>query len=267
MILNRALAFRYCFRPWLCDRTKLGAAQARIVNFLFMADRIPEALTWQALARMIDHTNLRPEATPGQIARLCEEACEYGFGAVMVNGCNVELACARLRGTEVTVGAVIGFPLGATLTSVKKFEASEALKAGAREIDMVINIGALKAGQREQVASDIRAVAEIVHEQKALLKVILETVLLTDEEKVTACEISVDSGADFVKTSTGFLGGGATVADIALMRQTVGNRCGVKASGGIRNAADVEAMISAGANRIGTSNGVSILGELREEAS
>jgi deoxyribose-phosphate aldolase len=231
-----------------------------------MADLIPGALTWQAVARMIDHTNLRPEATPEQIARLCDEARAHAFGAVMVNGCNVELACARLRDTEVIVGAVIGFPLGAMLTSVKKFEASEALKAGAREIDMVINIGALKAGQREQVASDIRTVAEIVHEQKALLKVILETVLLTGEEKVTACRISVESGADFVKTSTGFLGGGATVADIELMRQTVGNQCGVKASGGIRSAADVEAMISAGANRIGTSNGVSILGELRKEA-
>jgi deoxyribose-phosphate aldolase len=236
-----------------------------IVNFNLMPDPIPEALSWQAIARMIDHTNLRPEATPDQIVRLCDEAREFGFGTVMVNGCYVALACTHLRNTEVKVGAVIGFPLGATLTSVKTFEASEVVKSGAREIDMVINVGALKAGLHEQVASDIRAVAKIVHQQSALLKVILETVLLTDEEKVTACQISVDSGADFVKTSTGFLGGGATVADIALMRQAVGNKCGVKASGGIRTVTNLKAMISAGANRIGTSNGVSIIRELQSE--
>jgi deoxyribose-phosphate aldolase len=230
-----------------------------------MPDRILETLTWQSVARMIDHTNLRPEATPDQIVRLCDEAREFGFGAVMVNGCYVELAGKKLRGTDVKVGAVIGFPLGAVLTSVKTFEAAEILRLGAREIDMVINVGALKAGKREQVAADIRAVAEVVHEQKALLKVILETVLLADEEKVAACQISVDSGADFVKTSTGFLGGGATVADIALMRHAVGNKCGVKASGGVRTAANVKAMISAGANRIGTSNGVSIIRELQGE--
>jgi deoxyribose-phosphate aldolase len=254
LILNGDLTLRYCFQ---IDRFE------NIVNFNFMSDPIPEILTWQAMARMIDHTNLRPEATPDQIVQLCDEAMKFGFGAVMVNGCYVELACAHLRGTEVKVGAVIGFPLGATLTSVKKFEASEVLRAGAREIDMVINVGALKAGQREQVTSDIRAVVEIA--QKALLKVILETVLLTDEEKGTACQICVGSGADFVKTSTGFLGGGATVADIALMRHAVGNKCGVKASGGVRTAADMKAMISAGANRIGTSNGVSILRELQSE--
>lgn len=221
--------------------------------------------TWQAVAQMIDHTNLRPEATPERIVRLCDEAREFGFGAVMVNGCYVELACNELRGTEVKVGAVIGFPLGATLTSVKTFEAAEVLRLGASEIDMVINVGGLKAGKREQVLSDVRAVAEVCHQQKAILKVILETVLLTDDEKETACQISVDAGADFVKTSTGFLGGGATVADIALMRQTVGNKCGVKASGGIRTAADLQSMVSAGADRIGTSNGVSIIRELKNQ--
>jgi deoxyribose-phosphate aldolase len=245
---------------------KTSGEKVCVVDFIFMADQIvPNSPTWQAVAQMIDHTNLRPEATPAQIVRLCDEARECGFGAVMVNGCYVELASARLRGTEVKVGTVIGFPLGATLTSVKTFETAEALRAGAREIDMVLNVGALKGGEREKVAADIKAVAEVVRKHKALLKVILETVLLNDQEKVIACQICVESGADFVKTSTGFLGGGATVADIALMRQAVGNKCGVKASGGIRTAADLKAVISAGADRIGTSSGVSIIRELQSE--
>jgi deoxyribose-phosphate aldolase len=230
-----------------------------------MSDHIPEFLTRQAIAQMIDHTNLRPEATPDQIVRLCEEAKEFGFGAVMVNGCYVELASANLRGTQVKVGAVIGFPLGTTLTSVKQFETDQVLRMGAGEIDMVLNVGLLKAGEQELVATDIRAVVQASHKENAVLKVILETVLLTDEEKVTACRICVESGADFVKTSTGFLGGGATVADIALMRQAVGNKCGVKASGGIRTVTELKAMISAGADRIGTSNGVSIIRELQSE--
>jgi deoxyribose-phosphate aldolase len=230
-----------------------------------MSDHIPEFLTRQAIAQMIDHTNLRPEATPDQIVRLCEEAKEFGFGAVMVNGCYVELASANLRGTQVKVGAVIGFPLGTTLTSVKQFETDQVLRMGAGDIDMVLNVGLLKAGEQELVATDIRAVVQASHKENAVLKVILETVLLTDEEKVTACRICVESGADFVKTSTGFLGGGATVADIALMRQAVGNKCGVKASGGIRTVTELKAMISAGADRIGTSNGVSIIRELQSE--
>jgi deoxyribose-phosphate aldolase len=182
---------------------------------------------WEGVASIIDHTNLRPEATPSQVIRLCEEAKEFGFGAVMVNANHVALASSHLRGSSVKVGAVVGFPLGATLTSVKKFEAAEALRLGAREIDMVMNIGALKAGDVELVLSDIRAVAEVVHEQGALLKVILETGLLTDEEKLLACEVSEKAGADFVKTSTGFLGGVATLEDIALMRRAV--KIGVKA--------------------------------------
>lgn len=217
------------------------------------------------MAKMIDHTNLRPEATREQIIRLCQEAREYGFGAVMVNACYVALACSRLVGSEVKVGSVIGFPLGATLTRVKQFEATEALRLGAREIDMVMNIGALKSGERKLVASDIRAVAEATHNHKARLKVILETGLLTEEEKVIACRIAVEAGADFVKTATGFLGGGATVADVALMRRTVGAKIGVKASGGIRSASDAKAMIEAGANRIGSSSGVSIIREMREQ--
>jgi len=221
------------------------------------------AQSWQGVASIIDHTNLRPEATPSQIVRLCEEAREFGFGSVMINPCYVALACSQLRGSDVKVGAVVGFPLGATLTSVKVFEAGEALKLGAREIDMVMNIGALKAGEREVVQSDIRAVADIVHSHGALLKVILETGLLTNDEKVLACELSEKAGADFVKTSTGFLGGVATVEDVALMRRAV--KIGVKASGGIRTASDAKAMIEAGANRLGTSSGVKIVSELRNE--
>jgi len=223
------------------------------------------AQTWQGVATIIDHTNLRPEATPDQIARLCDEAREFGFVSVMINPCYVELACSQLRGSDVTVGAVVGFPLGATLISVKVFEARESISQGAREIDMVMNIGALKAGDRTVVLADIRAVAEVVHTQGALLKVILETSLLTNEEKLLACELSEKAGADFVKTSTGFLGGVATVEDVALMRRAV--KIGVKASGGIRTANDAKKMIEAGANRLGTSSGVNIIRELRNDAS
>src|SRR6202167_5725936 len=227
------------------------------------ADKKTVIRSWHDLAKIIDHTNLRPEATANQIVRLCEEAREFGLGAVMVNSCHVALATSNLQGSDVTVGAVVRFPLGAALTSVKVFEAAEAMKLGAREIDMVMNIGALKAGDRELVLSDIRAVAEVVHEQKSLLKVILETGLLTDDEKLVACEISEKAGADFVKTSTGFLGGAATVEDVALMRRAV--TIGVKASGGIRTASDARKMIEAAANRLGTSSGVDIIREWRAE--
>ena len=220
-------------------------------------------ITWQSLAGMIDHTNLRPEATPEQIIRLCDEARELGFAAVVVNPCYVTLAHSRLEESKVKVATVVGFPLGATLTSVKRFEAEEALQLGAGEIDMVLNIGALKSGERDLVLSDIHSVAEATHAHGGLLKVILETGLLTDNEKKVACEISVEAGADFVKTSTGFLGGGATAAAVALMRRIVGDRAGVKAAGGIRTADDAKAMIAAGANRIGTSSGVSIIREMR----
>ena len=212
---------------------------------------------------MIDHTNLRPEATRDQIIELCREAREFGFGVVMVNACYVELAASQVRGSGGVAGTVVGFPLGATLTSVKRFEATEALRLGAGEIDMVLAIGALKSGLRDLVVDDIRALAEPVHSQKALLKVILETGLLTEDEKVTACRLSVEGGADFVKTSTGFLGGGSTVADVELMRRTVGPKIGVKASGGIRSAKDALAMIAAGATRLGTSSGVAIIRELQ----
>jgi deoxyribose-phosphate aldolase len=216
---------------------------------------------WRSVARVIEHTLLRPDATPDQVVRLCEEAREYGFGVAMVNPCYVDLARSSLDGNGTKVGAVIGFPLGATLTSVKQFEAIEVIERGAQEIDMVINIGELKGGNREYVRSDIRAVADAAHAKDALLKVIIETILLSDDEKRLACELSESAGADFVKTSTGFLGGGATVADVALMRRTV--KIGVKASGGIRIAADAKAMIEAGADRLGTSSGVQIIAEIR----
>jgi deoxyribose-phosphate aldolase len=228
--------------------------------------RATSGLTPQAVAKMIDHTNLRPEATRQQIVELCREAREFGFITVVVNAAYVQVAVEQLRGCGTAVATVVGFPLGATLTSVKRFEAAEALRLGAREIDMVMNIGALKSGDREQVLSDIRDVADVTHSHQGLLKVILETGLLTDEEKKIACELSVKAGAAFVKTSTGFLGGGATIADVALMRRIVGPNIGVKASGGIRTAADARAMIEAGANRIGTSSGVKIIQELRGQA-
>ena len=219
--------------------------------------------SWQSVAKIIDHTALKPEAAPNQIVQLCQDARQCGFGAVMINPCYVALASEQLQGSKVKVGSVIAFPFGATLTRVKVFEAEEAMRLGASEIDTVMNIGALKAGDRDLVLADIRALAEAVHAGTALLKVILEMGLLTRDEKLVACEVSEKAGADFVKTSTGFLGGGATVEDVALMRRTV--RIGVKASGGIRTAADARRMIEAGADRLGTSSGVQIIRELREQ--
>ena len=216
---------------------------------------------------MIDHTNLRPEATREQIIRLCDEARDFSFGSVMVNAGYVKLACTKLKRSEVMVGAVIGFPLGSTLTSVKEYEAKEALRMGATEIDMVMNIGALKSGDHKLVLADIRRVVLVVHRKKAVLKVILETGLLSEDEKITACKLAVKAGADFVKTSTGFLGGGATVEDVALMRRTVGLKIGVKASGGIRSAEDARRMIDAGANRLGTSSGVAIVRDWEAQSS
>jgi deoxyribose-phosphate aldolase len=216
---------------------------------------------WKSFARVIEHTLLKPEATPAQIKQLCHEAREMCFGVAMVNACYVDLVRTSLEGGDTKVGVVVGFPLGATLTSVKVFETRETIKLGAQEVDMVMNIGELKGGNREYVLTDIRAVAEAVHEHGALLKVIIETILLTEDEKRIASELTEEAGADFVKTSTGFLGGVATVPDVALMRRAV--KIGVKASGGIRNAADAKDMIEAGADRLGTSSGVKIIRELR----
>ncbi|WP_077214024.1 deoxyribose-phosphate aldolase [Bacillus dakarensis] len=210
------------------------------------------------IASYIDHTLLKAEAQKGQIEKLCEEAKEYSFASVCVNPTWVKTASELLRGSEVKVCTVIGFPLGATTSETKAFETKNAIENGATEVDMVINIGALKDGNDEAVEKDIRAVVEAA-KGKAITKVIIETSLLTDEEKVRACQLSVKAGADFVKTSTGFSTSGASVEDIALMRKTVGPELGVKASGGVRSAEDAAKMIEAGATRIGASSGIAIV--------
>ncbi len=220
------------------------------------------AMSWQAAARMIDHTLLKPEASREQIEKLCREAARFNFASVCVNAHWVPLCAVFLRPTPVKVCTVVGFPLGATLTSVKRFETLEALRLGADEIDMVMNVGALKSGDHARVETDIRALAEVTHDAGGLLKVIFENVLLTNEEKIAACHLSVTAGADFVKTSTGFSSGGATVEDVALMRQAVGNLTGVKAAGGIRTADQMMAMVAAGADRIGASASVAICRKL-----
>lgn len=211
------------------------------------------------LAKYIDHTLLKPEATAGQIDELCAEAREYQFASVCINPTWVKRSADNLRGTNVVTCTVIGFPLGANTTAIKSMEARRALRDGAREIDMVLNVGALKSGEYDLVREDIAKVAEAAHEVGGLCKVILETALLSDEEKVVASSLAKEAKADFVKTSTGFGSGGATVYDVALMRETVGPDMGVKASGGVRTLEDVEDMIAAGASRIGASAGVQIV--------
>lgn len=210
------------------------------------------------IAKYIDHTLLKANATEAQIRRLCEEASEYHFASVCVNTCYVPLAAELLKGSGVKTCCVVGFPLGAMSTAAKAFEAADAVKNGAEEVDMVINIGAVKFGDWDYVAKDIEEVVKASHD-KALVKVIIETCLLTDDEKVLACRAAKEAGADFVKTSTGFSIGGATVEDIRLMRETVGAEMGVKASGGIKTYEDAIAMIEAGATRIGASSGIAIV--------
>ncbi|XRG78375.1 deoxyribose-phosphate aldolase [Rossellomorea sp. GAMAL-10_SWC] len=209
-------------------------------------------------AKLVDHTLLRADAKREEIAKLAEEAKEFNFASVCINPTWVSYASELLKDSSVKVCTVIGFPLGANTPEVKAFETTNAIENGAEEVDMVINISALKEKNDELVERDVRAVVEAA-KGKALVKVIIETCLLTDEEKVRACELSVKAGADFVKTSTGFSTGGATVEDVALMRKTVGENVGVKASGGVRNLKDVENVVAAGANRIGTSSGVKIV--------
>ncbi|MCU6712776.1 deoxyribose-phosphate aldolase [Paenibacillus sp. J5C_2022] len=212
----------------------------------------------ESIAAMIDHTLLKADATAAEIGKLCEEARDYSFATVCVNAGWVKLAAEELKGSAVGVTTVVGFPLGATSSASKAFEAAQAIADGATEVDMVLNIGKLKSGDLEAVEADIAAVAEAC-KGKAALKVILETGMLTDEEKVAACELSKRAGADFVKTSTGFGKGGATTADIALMRSTVGPELGVKASGGVRDLETAQAMIAAGATRIGASSSIAIV--------
>ncbi|CAN5656428.1 deoxyribose-phosphate aldolase [soil metagenome] len=219
----------------------------------------------QNLAAVLDHTLLKPDATRAQVLQICHEAAEHRFACAMVNPTWVAVAHAALAGTGVPVGVVIGFPLGATLSSSKRDETVRVLKLGAHDVDMVLNIGLLKSGQSsdfEAIYNDIHGVVELAHGSGAIVKVILETCLLSYEEKLRASEIALSAGADFLKTSTGFSNGGATVDDIATLRGVAGSRAGVKASGGIRSLADATAMLKAGANRIGASASVKILAEL-----
>jgi len=221
---------------------------------------VSSELTAETIAGMIDHTLLKADATPKQIIQLCAEARQYHFATVCVNPVNVKLCADQLKGSTVKVCSVVSFPLGATTLEDKAAETQKAIENGASEIDMVINIGALKAGDKALVESDIRSVVTVAHKAHALVKVIIETCLLTDEEKVSACQLSKKAGADFVKTSTGFSTAGATVHDVQLMRQTVGPEMGVKAAGGIHSREDAEALIKAGATRIGASASIKIIG-------
>lgn len=217
------------------------------------------------IASYIDHTLLKAESTKEQVIQICKEAAEYEFASVCVNPSYVATAAAELSGSKVKVCTVIGFPLGASTSETKAFETTDAITKGAQEIDMVINIGAIKSGDSELVKNDIQAVVEAAR-GKAIVKVIIEASLLTDEEKVLASRLSKEAGADFVKTSTGFSTGGATIADVKLMRETVGADLGVKASGGVRSLEDVQSMIDAGATRIGASSGVQIIQGLKSDS-
>ena len=221
--------------------------------------------SWQSLAQVIDHTLLKPEATREQVESLCDEAIRYRFACAMVNPIWASTAVGILSGTGIPVGVVIGFPLGASLVSTLRQEAAALVRLGARELDMVIPIGQLKSGNHHAVEHAVHAAATVAHHHGALLKVILETSLLTVEEKLRGAELAIQAGADFIKTSTGFSSSGATAADVALMRGVAGGRCGVKAAGGIRTLADVRAMLEAGANRIGASASVVIVRELGAE--
>ncbi|MGB3400624.1 MAG: deoxyribose-phosphate aldolase [Candidatus Deferrimicrobiaceae bacterium] len=228
------------------------------------ADRVASTLGMapsdETLGHMIDHTLLKAEASHDEIAQLCYEARKFHFASVCINPANVALCSDLLKGSEVLVCTVVGFPLGATPTEVKVFEAQQSIKNGASEVDMVINVGALKSRDYERVEEDIAAVARVCDAHDATLKVIIEAALLTDEEKVIACQLAKVAGAEFVKTSTGFGPGGATPEDVALMRRVVGPNIGVKAAGGIRTREDAEKMIKAGATRIGASASVKIIG-------
>jgi deoxyribose-phosphate aldolase len=256
LVLARLDGEEYC--PTFCtaDVQRIVDAGAERIGIV-----LGETATAHDWAGLIDHTLLKPDASEADIRRLCHEAAEFGFASVCVNPVWVKKAAGFLAGTDVPVCTVIGFPLGATLPDVKAYEARRAIFNGAREVDMVINIGALKSGDLCAVEDDIRAVVEAAHENGVLCKVIIETALLSDDEKVRACIASRNAGADFVKTSTGFSKGGATAEDVSLMRRTVGSALGVKASGGVKGIDDARAMFEAGATRIGASVGVKIAQE------
>jgi len=256
MVLAKLGGDDYC--PTFCraDVERIVDAGAERIGIV-----LGETATAHDWAALIDHTLLKPEASESDIRKLCDEAAKFGFASVCVNPSWVKQAAQFLKGSGVPVCTVIGFPLGATLPDVKAYEARRAIFNGAREVDMVINIGALKSGDDCLVEDDIKAVVEAAHENHILCKVIIETALLTDEEKVRACLAAKNAGADFVKTSTGFAKGGATAHDVALMRHTVGKALGVKASGGVKGIEDARAMFEAGATRIGASVGVKIAQE------
>ncbi len=234
-------------------RSVVGAGAGRI-SYSGQGGRVP-----LDLGQYIDHTLLKADATPADVDKLCHEALEYGFAAVCVNPVWVRRAAKNLRGSAVKVASVVGFPLGASTPEIKALEARRALRDGAREIDMVLNVGALKGGEYELVERDVAKVSEACNEVGAINKVILETALLSDEEKVIACRLAVAGRAHYVKTSTGFSTGGATLFDVALMREAVGPDVGVKASGGIKTAEDARRMIAAGATRLGASAGIEIV--------
>jgi deoxyribose-phosphate aldolase len=256
MVLAKLSGEEYC--PTFCraDVERIVDAGAERIGIV-----LGETATARDWASLIDHTLLKPESTEADIKKLCDEAAQFGFASVCVNPGWVKTAVEFLRGSGVPVCTVIGFPLGATLPDVKGYEARRAIFNGAREVDMVINVGKLKSGDDCAVEEDISAVVQAAHENHILCKVIIETALLTDEEKVRACLAAKNAGADFVKTSTGFSKGGATAHDVALMRHTVGKSLGVKASGGVKGIDDARAMFEAGATRIGASVGVKIAQE------
>jgi deoxyribose-phosphate aldolase len=253
--------------PCACHAVRADCCPDRLRSVLDAgATRLGLHATAGAIAGVsgvIDHTLLKPDATRAEIEQLCREAAEFRFATVCVNPSWVALAAARLRGAGVGVCSVVGFPLGATTAEVKNFETRRAIYDGATEIDMVINVGALKSGDLRTVERDIEAVTEPCRQCGVVSKVIIEAALLTDEEKITACTLSKAAGADFVKTSTGFGPGGATAADVALMRRVVGEEMGVKAAGGVRDLEGLKAMVAAGASRVGASAGVKIVQESR----
>jgi deoxyribose-phosphate aldolase len=256
MVMAKLGGDEYC--PTFCRADVERIVDAGAERIGIVLGSTATAHDWAAL---IDHTLLKPEASEADIRKLCDEAVQFGFASVCVNPSWVKTASGLLRGSGVPVCTVIGFPLGATLSDVKAYETRRAIFNGAGEVDMVINIGALKSGDDCLVEDDIRAVADAAHENHVLCKAIIETALLTDDEKVRACLAAKNAGADFVKTSTGFAKGGATVDDVSLMRRAVGSTLGVKASGGVKGIDDARAMFEAGATRIGASVGVKIAQE------
>ncbi len=247
--------------PTIAELANLIEATLREVpqRALYTPTLDAQSLSAAELAGLIDHTLLKPEATAEQIRQLCSEASQFGFASVCINAGWVSLAAELLADSTSKVCTVIGFPLGATLTRVKAFETSAAIEQGAQEVDMVLAVGRLKSGDWLEVYTDIATVTEVAHAAGVIVKVIIETALLSEDEKVAACVLAQQAGADFVKTSTGFNGGGATVADIQLMRKVVGDQLGVKASGGVRTTEEARAMVAAGATRIGASAGVRIV--------